>query len=79
MAKSFDELANRTMTPQSRARAAGRTRHILTEMLLADVCAQSGQSQSELARARGAKLGITRHAKSSVQTKNKPTVHELLW
>ena len=55
MAKSFDELANRTMTPQSRARAAGRTRHILAEMLLAEVRAQSGKSQSELARALGIK------------------------
>ena len=55
MAKSFDELANRTMTPQSRTRAAGRTRHILAVMLLAEVRAQSGKSQSELARALGIK------------------------
>lgn len=43
------------MTQQSRARAAGRARHILAEVLLAEVRAQSGMSQSELAQALGIK------------------------
>ena len=55
MAKSFDELANRTMTAESRARAAVRTRAILREMLLSEIRANAGKSQSELARTLGIK------------------------
>lgn len=55
MAKSFDELANRTMSAASRARAARRTRAILVEMLLAEVRKLAGKSQSELARILGIK------------------------
>jgi hypothetical protein len=55
MAKSFDQLANRTMTPESRARAARRTQAILVEMLLAEVRKLAGKSQSELANILGIK------------------------
>ncbi|MDB5332205.1 MAG: hypothetical protein JWP03_3356 [Phycisphaerales bacterium] len=37
MEKSFDELANRTMSAKSRARAACPTREILADVLLAGV------------------------------------------
>src|SRR4051812_16533574 len=55
MAKSFDQLANRTMTPESRARAARRTQAILMELLLAEVRKFAGKSQSELAQILGIK------------------------
>ncbi len=55
MAKSFDELANRTMTPELRARAAARTRELLAEMLVAEIRTLAGKSQRELAEALGIK------------------------
>ena len=55
MAKSFEDLANRTMSAASRARATRRTRAILVEMLLAEVRKLAGKSQSELARILGIK------------------------
>jgi transcriptional regulator with XRE-family HTH domain len=50
MAKSFDELANRTMSPQLRARAGRRTREIVLDMLLREVRTQAGKSQTQLAQ-----------------------------
>ena len=50
MAKSFDELANRTMSPQLRASAGRRTREILLEMLLREVRNRAGKSQTQLAQ-----------------------------
>jgi predicted XRE-type DNA-binding protein len=55
MAESFDELANRFMTPEMRAKAAARTRELLAEMLVAEVRALVGKSQRELAEALGIK------------------------
>jgi transcriptional regulator with XRE-family HTH domain len=55
MAKSFNELANRTMTPEPRARAAARTRELLAEMLVAEIRTLAGKSQRELAEALGIK------------------------
>ncbi|OWY73084.1 hypothetical protein B7486_01685 [cyanobacterium TDX16] len=55
MAKSFDELAHRTMTPKMRARAARRTRELLGEYLLSEIRAGRGKSQVEVARALGIK------------------------
>jgi transcriptional regulator with XRE-family HTH domain len=66
MAKTFDELANRTMTRASRARAARRTRGILVEMLLAEVRKRAGKSQNELARA----LGIKQPSLSKLESQN---------
>ena len=55
MAKSFDELANRVMTPERRDRAAKRARELLGEMLLSEIRKLAGKSQSELARILGVK------------------------
>jgi DNA-binding XRE family transcriptional regulator len=55
MAKTFDQLAGRTMSAASRARAARRTREILAELLLAEVRKLAGKSQSELAEPLGIK------------------------
>lgn len=49
MAKTFDELASRTMTKASRKRAAERTRVLLREMLLSDLRKATGYSQKALA------------------------------
>ena len=55
VAKSFDELANRLMTPERRARAAKRAKQLLAEMLLSELRKLAGKSQSELARILGVK------------------------
>jgi transcriptional regulator with XRE-family HTH domain len=55
MAKTFDQLARRTMPAASRARAAHRTREILAELLLAEVRKMAGKSQSDLAEILGIK------------------------
>lgn len=55
MAKSFDELARRTMTPKMRERAAHRTRELLGEFLLSEIRAGRGKSQVEVAKALGIK------------------------
>ncbi len=55
MAKSFDELADRVMTPERRARAAKRARQLLAEMLLQEIRKLAGISQTELADILGVK------------------------
>ncbi len=55
MAKSFDALARRTMTPKMRARTAQRTRELLGEYLLSEIRAGRGKSQVEVAAALGIK------------------------
>jgi transcriptional regulator with XRE-family HTH domain len=61
MAKSFDELADRHMTPARRAAAARRARQLLAEMLLSEMRTLAGKSQSELARILGVKQpGLSR-------------------
>ena len=50
MAKSFDELADRTMSPELRARADRRTREVLLDMLLREVRPRAGKSQTQLAQ-----------------------------
>jgi transcriptional regulator with XRE-family HTH domain len=55
MAKSYDQLANRVMSPRSRARAARRTQQLLAEMLLSEIRKLAGKSQGELARTLGIK------------------------
>lgn len=49
MAKTFDELASRTMSRSSRKRAAERTKVLLREMLLSDLRRATGYSQKALA------------------------------
>ncbi|MCC7290439.1 MAG: helix-turn-helix transcriptional regulator [Phycisphaerales bacterium] len=55
MAKSFDDLALRTMTPTMRARAKRRARELLGEYLLSEIRAGRGMSQVEVAKALGIK------------------------
>jgi transcriptional regulator with XRE-family HTH domain len=66
MAKSFDELAKRVMSPASRARAARRTHELLAEMLLADVRKLTGRSQTELAKT----LGIRQPTLSKLESQS---------
>ena len=49
MAKTFDDLASRTMSKASRKRAAERTKVLLREMLLSELRKATGYSQKELA------------------------------
>src|SRR5258705_7394198 len=66
MAKSFDELAKRTMSPQLRVRAGRRTREILLDMLLREVRTQSGKSQTQLAQ----RLRIKQPSLSKLEAQN---------
>lgn len=55
MAKSFDELVNRSTTKQTRAKAAKRTRELLGELLLSECRQMAGKSQQEVADLLGIK------------------------
>lgn len=66
MAKSFDELARRTMTPRMRARAARRTQELLGEYLLSEIRAGRGMSQVEVANA----LGIRQPSLSKLENQS---------
>jgi predicted transcriptional regulator len=55
MAKSFDELVNRTSTKRTRQRAAIRTRELLGELLLSETRKMSGKSQHQVAKMLGIK------------------------
>jgi plasmid maintenance system antidote protein VapI len=55
MAKSFDELARRTMSKASREEASRRAKELMGEMLLVEVRKLTGKSQRELAEALGIK------------------------
>ena len=55
MAKSFDELVQRTTTKKTRARAALRTQELLAELLLSEVRQLAGKSQRQVADALGIK------------------------
>jgi transcriptional regulator with XRE-family HTH domain len=63
MAKSFDELADRTMPAKARARARARTKELLGELLLSEIRKLAGKSQAELAR----KLGIRQPSLSKLE------------
>jgi transcriptional regulator with XRE-family HTH domain len=49
MAKSFNELMNRTTTKRTRQRAGRRTRELLGELLLSEMRKLAGKSQREVA------------------------------
>jgi transcriptional regulator with XRE-family HTH domain len=66
MAKSFDELANRVMSAKARARAAGRTKQLLAELLLSEMRKLAGKSQRELAR----QLGIRQPSLSKLENQD---------
>ncbi|MBS0263434.1 MAG: helix-turn-helix transcriptional regulator [Planctomycetes bacterium] len=53
MAKSFEELVERTATRRTRDRAEQRTKELLGELLLSELRQAAGKSQGELARALG--------------------------
>jgi transcriptional regulator with XRE-family HTH domain len=55
MAKSFDELVQRTTTKRTRERAARRTRELLGELLLREIRSLAGKSQRQVAEALGIK------------------------
>lgn len=55
MAKSFDELVKRTTTKKTQKRAVERTRELLGELLLGEIRALAGKSQSEVAEIIGIK------------------------
>lgn len=51
MAKSFEELAKRTMTPEMRAEAKTKAAVYRAEILLSDLRKLSGKTQREVAKA----------------------------
>jgi transcriptional regulator with XRE-family HTH domain len=55
MAKSFDELVNRTTTKKTRAKASRRAQELLGELLLGEVRQLAGKSQQEVAQTLGMK------------------------
>ena len=55
MAKSFDELVERTTTKTTRQKAAARTRELLGELLLSEIRERAGKSQRQVAEALGIK------------------------
>src|SRR5437763_7597545 len=55
MAKSFDDLVERTTSKKTRDRAARRTRELLGELLLSEIRKLAGKSQRQLAEALGIK------------------------
>jgi transcriptional regulator with XRE-family HTH domain len=55
MAKTFDELVQRTTTKKTQQRAAARTRELLGELLLSEIRKLAGKSQREVAEALGIK------------------------
>ena len=55
MAKSFDELVNRTTTKRTRAKAARRAQDLLGELLLSEIRQTAGMSQQQVAEALGMK------------------------
>ena len=55
MAKSFDQLAKKTMTPDARRRAKARAQELMADMLLAEVRKMAGFTQADLANALGVK------------------------
>jgi transcriptional regulator with XRE-family HTH domain len=55
MAKSFDQLVNRTTTKKTRAKAARRTRELLGGLLLSEMRGLTGKTQRQVAAALGIK------------------------
>ena len=55
MAKSFDELVQKTTTPEVRQRADNLARTYLAEMFLSEIRRMQGMSQEEVAKILGVK------------------------
>jgi transcriptional regulator with XRE-family HTH domain len=65
MARSFTELEE-TMTPASRARAEARSREMMAEMFLAEICKLTGRADEELAGV----LGVTPRSLSKLENQD---------
>lgn len=63
MAKTFDELANKSMSKASRARAATKAKQMIGEVMLSEMRAASGLSQKALAE----RLGIKQPSLSKLE------------
>jgi plasmid maintenance system antidote protein VapI len=55
MAKSFDDLVERTTTKRTRQQATRRTQELLGELLVSELRTMAGKSQRELAKILGIK------------------------
>lgn len=66
MAKSFDELCDEVMTPESRARGKERAREKLRDYLLSELREATGVSQKELAD----RMGIRQPTLSKLERKS---------
>ncbi len=66
MAKSFDELVQRTTTKRTRERAARRARELLGELLLSEIRKLAGKSQRQVAR----ELGIKQPSLSKLENQS---------
>jgi predicted XRE-type DNA-binding protein len=55
MAKSFDELVQRTTSKRTRDRAAARTKELLSELVMSELREMTGKSQTEVATILGMK------------------------
>ncbi len=65
MARNFKELESR-MRPESRARAKGRAKEMMAEMLLAEIRQAAGMTQEEVA----ASLGIKQPTLSRMESQD---------
>src|SRR5271156_569146 len=63
MAKSFDELVNRTTTKKNQAKASRRAQELLGQLLLSEVRQLAGKSQQEVAE----KLGMKQPSLSKLE------------
>ena len=63
MAKTFDDLVNRTTSKRTRARAVARTQELLGELLLSELRKLTGKSQRQVA----AELGIKQPSLSKLE------------
>jgi transcriptional regulator with XRE-family HTH domain len=63
MAKSFDELVQRTVTQRTRRRADRRTHELLADLLLSEIRRLAGKSQRQVA----ASLGIRQPSLSKLE------------
>ena len=63
MAKTFDDLVNRTTSKRARTRAAARTTELLGELLLSELRKLTGKSQRQVA----ADLGIKQPSLSKLE------------
>ena len=66
MAKTFDELAKKTMTKAAREKAASRSKEIMADLLLSELRHAAGPTQKELA----SRLGIAQPTLSRLENQS---------